>query len=116
MTRRFKGGKVAKDFNTSNMQKHLRNTHPEDYKKLQTKEDDAKEGKSWQLSIGESFEKSQPYPFDHPRPQEITKRIGEMIAVDNEPFTLVDHAGFSRLLLLLEHSTNFHQTDIFLKH
>ena len=97
-----RGGKVAKDFNTSNMRKHLRNTHPEDYKKLQTKEDDAKEGKSRQLSIGELFEKSQPYPFDHPRSREITKRIGEMIAVDNEPFTLVDHAGFSRLLLLLE--------------
>ena len=50
-----RGGKVVKDFNRCNMWKHLRNTHPEDYKKLQTKEDDAKEGKGWQLSIRESF-------------------------------------------------------------
>ena len=32
-----RGGKVAEDFHTSNMRKHLRNTHPEDYKKLRTK-------------------------------------------------------------------------------
>ena len=50
----------------------------------------------------ESFTKSQPLAFDNPRAKEITRRIGEMIALDNEPFTVVGHTGFSRLLKLLE--------------
>ena len=44
-----------------------------------------------QMTMAESIEKAQPYAFDHPRAQEIHKHIGEMIAVDSEPFTLVDH-------------------------
>ena len=46
--------------------------------------------------------KSQPFSFDHPRAKEISKRIGEMIALDNEPFTIVGHTGLIRLMKLVE--------------
>ena len=47
--------------------------------------------------LNEAFARLQPLPFDHPRAKEISKRIGEMIVLDNEPFTVVNHIGFNRL-------------------
>ena len=50
----------------------------------------------------DAFARSQPPAFDHPRAKEISKRIDEMIALDNEPFTVVNHIGFKQLMKLLE--------------
>ena len=104
-----RGGKEVKNFNTSNMRYHLETKHPNEYKRLEAKEKElsqAKErnslGGSNQPTLLELFVRSQPLAFDHPRAKEITKRIGEMIALDNEPFTIVDHIGFVRLMNLLE--------------
>jgi len=55
-----------------------------------------------QPTIIESFTKAQPLAFDNPSAKEITRQIGEMIALDNEPFAVVGHTGFIRLLKLLE--------------
>ena len=38
-------------------------------------------------------EKRKPYAADHPRAKVITKQIAEMIAVDLQPFSIVD-VGF----------------------
>ena len=87
------------------MRYHLETKHPDEYKQLAAKEKELskeKVGGSNQPTLLESFVKSQPFVFDHPRAKEITKRIGEMMALDNEPFTMVNHIGFVRLLNLLE--------------
>ena len=42
-----------------------------------------------QPKLIDAFSRSQPLAFDHPRAKEISKRIGKMIALDNEPFTVV---------------------------
>ena len=100
-----RGGKDTKNFNTSNMRYHLETKHPDEYKQLAAKEKELskeKVGGSNQPTLLESFVKSQPFVFDHPRAKEITKRIGEMMALDNEPFTMVNHIGFVCLLNLLE--------------
>ena len=55
-----------------------------------------------QLTMAESIEKTRPYEFDDSRSRRINKAVGEMIAVDNEPFAIVEHDGFTRLLKLLE--------------
>ena len=103
-----RGGKMLRD-NTSNMRCHLETKHPEEFSQLQAKKKEEKErgktsnslsicGSSDQLTIIESFTKTQPLAFDNPRAKEITRRIGEMIVLDSEPFTVVSHTGFSRLL------------------
>ena len=101
----FRGGKDTKNFNASNMRYHLKTKHSDEYKQLAVKEKELskeKVGGSNQPTLLECFVKSQPIVFDHPRAKEITKRIGEMMALDNEPFTMVNHIGFVCLLNLLE--------------
>ena len=41
------------------------------------------------------LETKHPLAFDHPTAKEISKRIGKMIAIDNEPFTVVNYIGFN---------------------
>ena len=104
-----RGGKETKNFNTSNMHHHRETKHPEDYKEPEAKEKQlAKEKecnslgiRSNQPTLIDAFARSQPPAFDHPRAKEICKRIGEMIVLDNEPFTVVNHIGFNRLMKLL---------------
>ena len=55
-----------------------------------------------QPTLIDALARSQPLAFDHPRAKEISKKIGEMIALDNEPFSVVNHIGFNRLMKLLE--------------
>ena len=54
------------------------------------------------MILKESIEMTKQYAFDHLRAQLITKAIGEMIPLDNEPFNLVDHIGFMCLMKLPE--------------
>ena len=106
-----RGGKETKNLNTSNMRHHLKTKHPEDYKELEAKEKQLAQEKernslgisgSNQPTLINAFARSQPLAFDHPRAKETNKSIGEMIALDNEPFTVVNHIGFNRLMKLLE--------------
>ena len=39
-----------------------------------------------------------PYPIDHPVAQRITRFIAEMMALDCQPFSIVEDQGFVRLL------------------
>ena len=49
---------------------------------------------SSQPSLVDVLDRSKPYASNHPRAVEITRRIGEMVAVDNEPFYLIEDTGF----------------------
>ena len=86
------------------MRHHLETKHPDDYKELEAKEKQLAQEKqcnslgssgSNQPTLMDVFVRSQPLAFDHPRAKEISKRIGEMIAIDSEPFTVVNHIGFN---------------------
>lgn len=39
---------------------------------------------------------------DDPKAKEITRKIGEIICLDNQPFSVVEHKGFNRLINHLE--------------
>ena len=108
-----RGGKEAKGYSTSNMRRHLESKHGDEYATLVAKEKEltkekdgnnktSSAGSSSQPTIIDALMKSQPFSFDHPRAKEITKKVGEMIALDSEPFNVVNHTGFSRLLKVLE--------------
>jgi len=93
-----RGGSRAKTYTTTNLQTHL-STHHEQFVELErlerctaTQEASA----SSQPSLVDVFERSKPYASNHPRAVEITHRIGEMVAVDNEPFYLVEQGTFQR--------------------
>jgi len=98
-----RGRKEVKNYNTTNMRRHLEINHENEFATLIAKEKElAKEkdktnstGTSNQPTIIDSLMKSQPFPFEHPRAKEITKKVGEMIALDSEPFSIVHHTGFT---------------------
>ena len=47
-------------------------------------------------------DRSTQWAFNDPRARKVHKAIMEMIALDDEPFRLVQHTGFQRLLKILE--------------
>ena len=55
-----------------------------------------------QPTISAVIERKIPYPFDYPRARQLTRIIGELIAVDNEAFNIVNRIGFVRLMATVE--------------
>ena len=55
-----------------------------------------------QPTISAVIERKTPYPFDYPRARQLTQIIGELIAVDNEAFNIVNRIGFVHLMATVE--------------
>ena len=55
-----------------------------------------------QVTLETLAEKRKPYGPVHPRAKGITHRIAEMIAVDLQPFSVVEDVGFCCLMAELE--------------
>ena len=107
-----RGGKDTKTYGTTNLSTHLRIKHPELLKEFEKKSEElklaaqAREGnlvaKKRQLSLQECDDRVRQWNINDDRSQRIHKRIGEMIALDCHPFSLVEDEGFTRLLRELE--------------
>ena len=107
-----RGGSSVKNFNTTNLRNHLRRFHHKLFDELLVKEREdaekkAEEGKvikrsklsePRQLTLVELKEQKEPWHYDHPEHIKVTKRIAEMIAIDSQPFSIVEDTGFIRLL------------------
>jgi len=69
-----------------------------------------------QATLEASFSKGRPLEADSTRSLEITRHIGRFIAMDNQPFTVVEDKGFKDLIHYLEprytipHGTYFSNT------
>ena len=55
-----------------------------------------------QLSLEETQELSKPWDINDAWSQRVHKRIGEMLAVDCQPLSMVEDVGFKRVLQILE--------------
>jgi zinc finger BED domain-containing protein 4 len=86
---------------------HLSSLHPVEYKAF-TQQTDARAcavqhqlsahtaSGPKQLTVDESFGQMKPWPSDHKTAVLGTHRIAEMIAVDLQPFSIVEDIGFRR--------------------
>ena len=103
-----RGGKSAKTYTTTNLKKHLHSHHQAQFKEFEQQEE-AKTGEEAnkqsrsrpsrrQVSLEFVVDKHQPFGFDHPKAREINRLVAELIAVDNQPFSVVDDIGFNRLI------------------
>jgi len=107
-----RGGKNAKTFNTSNLVQHLKSKHQDDYKEFEKHKalkaeqaDQANEpctAMKRQLSLEESGKLVRLWDINNSRAQRVHRRIGEMIAIDCQPFSVVEDVGFTRSLKQLE--------------
>ena len=109
-----RGGKTSKTYGTTNMSVHLKGKHPELYTEFEKKAEELKEAKKArdksadsrashrQLSLMQCEDRIRHWSINDVRAQRIHRRIGEMIALDCHPFSIVEDEGFTRLLLELE--------------
>ena len=105
-----RGGKCTKTFNTSNMVYHLKVKHSSEYADYKKKDDSLKAVKASSSSCSKPVQHSlrsvvantRQWDINDPKASAIHRRLVEMIAVDCQPFSIVDDAGFQRLIHSLE--------------
>ena len=112
-----RGGETTKSFNTSNLVYHLKTKHLEDFRRFltlkETKESERKtlkkersEKKSVgglrQLTLQRREDLTTPWNINDARAIAIHKKLGEMIALDGQPISVVEDIGFINLVRSLE--------------
>ena len=100
-----RGGRSTKSYTTTNLVSHLVK-HP-DVNKQYIERKSAQEPPvrvtrkrkiKQQLSLEETQELSKPWDINDARSQRVHRRIGEMLAVDCQPLSVVEDVGFKRVL------------------
>ena len=103
-----RGGSNTKTFNTTNLVYHLRTRHPEEFSKYKETAAQEKSGAtpvastSRQITLQESIDKLRRWDINDARALVVHRKIGEMIAIDDHPFSVVNDTGFVNLLKVLE--------------
>ena len=96
-------------FSTTPLYSHLRNYHQELYDSLQVQRSEtvpvsttSKRQDTTQPTIQMAFQATKKWSFDHENAKKIHVLIGEMIATDCQPLSMVTDSEFARLVNHLE--------------
>lgn len=125
-------GKTSKLFSTKPLWNHLKNSHPSVHKEIkpEDKEDPVKEeenhdvdvddslvpGTGQQPTIQQILQKQKTWEPSSKQAQKITRTICEMMAIDAEPFGIVEREGFRKLMSVLAPQYSIpHRTHFSLK-
>jgi len=116
---RIKRGRDKRSFSTSPLMKHVETRHKEDFVKQKLAAEAAKQQKDtdskppppkkqkltamWtaqlnQTQFPEAFTPHKIWDINHPPAQAINRKVMGMIALDNQPFTIVKDEGFIDLM------------------
>lgn len=108
----MRGGVRVKSFNTTNLITHLKNKHPEAYKEYENLSNAQKHLKKPAANataatlvgspIEQALEKTKKFHKNHLKQKALTMAITKMIAVDDQPFSVVEDEGFSEVLEVAE--------------
>lgn len=100
----MRGGCRVKSFNTTNLITHLKN-HPvvhKEYEELAT----SKQLKTATAAVGspiqQALDKTKKFAKDSAKAKSITSKVMEMIALDDQPFSIVEDRGFRQLMEHIE--------------
>ena len=87
-------------FNTTNIVQHLKSKHIDEFKKYVREQEGIiakqKTIKNKQLTLEAAEDHVRLWNPSDPRAQRITHRIGEMVALDCQPLSMVEDTGFLR--------------------
>ncbi len=107
-----RGGKYEKLCNTTNLQKHLYSKHNEEVKtelKLIEEEKKLKKKRESEIlipvpkklrnqTLPDLFAPKKLWDINNSQAKALHQRIGEMIAIDSQPYSVVEDIGFQRVL------------------
>ena len=107
-----RGGSAVKSFTTTNLVNHLKSKHKDlhqqyiDKKESMVAEAIARSqpstSTSRQVTIAESIDRTRAWSTNDARALAVSRKIGEMIARDSQPYSIVSDCGFTALLKVLE--------------
>ena len=101
-----RGGKNTKTYNTTNIVQHLKSKHMDEFKKYVREQEgkiaEQKTIKNKQLTLGATEDHVRLWNPSDPRAQRITHCIGEMVALDCQPLSMVEDTGFLRMMKEIE--------------
>jgi len=106
-----RGGATTKSYTTTNLVNHLLKKHPEIHSKYLERKaekepkqpmETKKRTLQRQLSLSEVQDRSKPWDINDQRAQRVHRKIGEMLAIDCQPISMVEDVGFRQVLKLLE--------------
>uniref|UniRef100_A0AAQ5YIA3 BED-type domain-containing protein n=1 Tax=Amphiprion ocellaris TaxID=80972 RepID=A0AAQ5YIA3_AMPOC len=94
------GADVKKKMNTSNLWSHLKSHHPLKYHEAIKKKDEmaTKVFQPQQPTVVQLFDAQRKWGNNDPKSKNFDKLITEMMATENQPFTMVADSGFRRLM------------------
>lgn len=91
-------GGLGKNASTTSMINHLKRKHIEEYKEFQV---ESLSKRSKQPTIAEALQSCSKWGIEDQRAKSVHYVIGEMIALDNLPYSIVNNQGFKRLMTRL---------------
>lgn len=107
-----RGGSSTKSFTTTPLNNHLSYKHPDEYKQIIKQKAAASASASstsgiqqtggTQQTLSDVINKKKKWSIDSPEAQKVHRSIGKMIAVDIQPYSIVDDSGFKELIDALE--------------
>ncbi len=94
------GGASAKTFSTSGLIYHLKSKHSDHYAEYERNAAQKRKAppSTPTPSVVDVFEKARKFPSDGVKAKGITQKIMELIALDDQPFSVVEDVGFRRLI------------------
>ncbi len=99
-----RGGASAKTFSTSGLIYHLKSKHSDRYAEYERNVAQKRKTppSTPTPSVADVFEKARTFPSDGVKAKGITQKIMEFIALDDQPFSVVEDVGFCRLIEHIE--------------
>ncbi len=99
----MRGGSRTNNFNTTNLISHLKFRHPEMYKDYQTKVTSEQTTlPTTNKPVQQILDNTKTFDKDSAKAKAITYKVMEMIAIDDQPFSIVKVLGFRRLIEFIE--------------
>lgn len=100
-----RGGTVPRHFSTTGLIHHLKTRHPiqhEEYRKATMLKSTPTSTSTSTPSVATVFEKTKKFANDSAKAHGITEKIMKFIALDDQPFSVVEDIGFRKLIQHIE--------------
>ncbi|CAK6980925.1 zinc finger BED domain-containing protein 4-like [Scomber scombrus] len=99
---------ALKSFNATNLMSHLKNRHPEVHIQCQEANVASKQPKTKTAAaavgstIQQALDQTKKFAKDSAKAQSITNKVMEIIALDDQPLSIVEDRGFRQLIEHIE--------------